>query len=184
MKIYTRGGDQGDTSLFGGQRVGKDELRVSCYGNIDELNAVLGLARAHGLESDLNARVARVQEELFTIGSRLATPDAAANPKIPRVRQEWIDALEREIDAVDAEVAPLKHFILPGGAMPAAWLHLARTICRRAERSIVALVHRGDPVDERVVVYVNRLSDWLFMMARAANHRAGVAEPIWSAPRG
>jgi cob(I)alamin adenosyltransferase len=181
VKIYTKGGDSGQTGLFGGSRVGKDDLRVAAYGDVDELNAVLGLARAEGLPADLATKVVRVQAELFTLGAELATPNAAEDPRVPRLRKEWIDALEREIDVVEAEVAPLRSFILPGGALSAAWLHLARTVCRRAERSAVSLAKRED-TGPLAIVYLNRLSDWLFMMARVANHRAKVDEPLWSPP--
>lgn len=181
MKIYTKGGDSGQTGLFGGRRVGKDDPRVAAYGDVDELNAVLGLARAQGLEADLAVRVTRVQAELFTLGAELATPNAAENPMVPKVRKEWIDALEREIDGVEAEVTPLRSFILPGGALSAGWLHLARTVCRRAERSAVVLATKED-TGPLAIVYLNRLSDWLFMMARSANHRAKVDEPLWNPP--
>lgn len=181
MKIYTKRGDAGETGLYGGARVGKDDLRVEAYGDIDELNAVLGLARASGLESRLEAAVARVQDELFTLGAELATPNAESNPKIPKVDAAWVARLESEIDAVDAEVPPLRQFVLPGGSASASWLHLARTVCRRAERAVVALSRR-EPVGALALVYVNRLSDWLFMMARAANHRASVTEIAWTPP--
>jgi cob(I)alamin adenosyltransferase len=177
MKIYTKTGDAGETGLFGGGRVGKDDLRVASYGEVDELNAVLGLASAHGLPPELAERVARVQAELFTLGSVLATP-AGGKVKIPSLHPEWVTTLEMEIDAADVELPPLKNFILPGGSTGAAWLHLARATCRRAERAIVALSRR-EKLEPIVEVYVNRLSDWLFTMARLANHRAGVAEPVW-----
>lgn len=181
MRIYTKGGDRGETGLVGGARVGKDDLRVRSYGEVDELCSVLGLARAQGLPDELDPQVARIQNELFSLGSQLATP-GDAKPAAPRVHAEWIAALEREIDAVDARVAPLKNFILPGGATGAAWLHLARTVCRRGERAIVAL-GRHEALDPLIEVYVNRLSDWLFMMARAVNHRAAVEEPLWHPPK-
>ncbi len=181
MKIYTKGGDKGETGLFGGKRVPKDDTRVSAYGELDELNAVLGLAHSHGLPEQIAECVLRVQTELFTVGSVLATPDAASNAKIPKPQTSWVEALEKEIDLAETELPPLKNFILPGGVPAAGWLHLARATCRRAERAIVALSHK-EPVEPLVEVYVNRLSDWLFVMARLANHRAGAVEPIW-APR-
>lgn len=181
MKIYTKRGDAGETGLFGGQRVSKDDLRVAAYGDVDELNALLGLARAADLDERLAKAVARVQDELFTLGAELATPDAEKNPKVPTVDAAWIERLEEEIDAIDGEVPPLRQFVLPGGSQGASWLHLARTVCRRAERSIVQLSRR-EPVGGLALAYVNRLSDWLFMAARAANHRAGVAEIAWTPP--
>ncbi|MGI5862395.1 MAG: cob(I)yrinic acid a,c-diamide adenosyltransferase [Myxococcales bacterium] len=183
MKIYTRGGDKGQTNLLGGKRVGKDDPRVDTYGTVDELNAVLGLARAAGLDAALDAKVARIQHELFAIGSRLATPSEVEAPHLPRIRQEWIDALEAEIDEATAELPPLRQFVLPAGAPAAAALHLARTVCRRAERAIVKLA-RDEEVAPEAIAYVNRLSDWLFTMARAANHRAGAPEVFWAPPRG
>ena len=181
LKIYTKGGDRGETGLVGGARVGKDDSRVASYGDIDELSSALGLARAQGLPADVEAKVARVQAELFTLGSQLATLDPS-RPGAERVRAEWVTALEQEIDAVDAEVPPLRSFVLPGGAPGAAALHLARAVCRRAERAVVALGRR-EALDPLVEVYVNRLSDWLFMMARAVNCRSGVVEPVWHPPK-
>ena len=182
MKLYTRGGDTGETSLFGGARVRKDDPRIWAYGEVDELNAALGLAVAELPDEDSRARLRRVQSELFDIGAELATPEvdarASRSRAIPRVEQDQVDALERWIDELEAEVAPLTNFILPGGSRAAAALHLARTICRRAERRVVAF---GASVElsPTLVRYLNRLSDLLFALARAANARAGVAEPVW-----
>ncbi len=181
LRIYTKGGDRGETGLMGGVRVAKDDLRVRSYGEVDELGCVLGLARAHGLPREVDLQIERIQKQLFSLGSQLATP-GDGKPAAPRVHAEWIAALEREIDAVDAQVPPLKNFVLPGGAPGAAWLHLARAVCRRAERAIVAL-DRSEALDPLIEAYANRLSDWLFMMARALNHQAGVEEPLWHPPR-
>lgn len=180
MKIYTRGGDGGETSLRGGLRVFKDAARVSCYGEVDELGAVLGLGRAQaGLDPELAGRVARVQAELFTLGAVLSDPSAAG--RSPRLDADATGRLEQEIDAADLELPALRHFVLSGGSAGAAWLHLARATCRRVERAAVAL-SRAEPVDPSAVVYLNRLSDWLFTMARLANHRAGVGEIEWAGP--
>ena len=182
MKIYTKTGDGGSTSLFGGGRVGKDDARVHAYGEVDELNSVLGLARAEGLAT-LDPFVAELQRQLFTVGSVLATPkDSKAAAHIPQVQQAWIDAMEAAIDGYDAELPPLTSFILPGGMKSAAYFHLARTVCRRAERAVVPL-HRDGLVDAPVVVYLNRLSDLLFAMARYANFKAGAKDVPWLAPK-
>ena len=181
MTIYTKTGDTGQTGLLSGRRVDKDDLRVAAYGELDELNAALGVARAQGLDPSIAVSVARVQEELFSLGSQLAAAEKADHPAIPRVRADWTGALEREIDAADAELPGLHSFIIPGGAAGPAWLHLARTVCRRAERALVTLARR-EPLDPVLAAYVNRLSDWLFTMARLANHRAGTPEPLWRHP--
>jgi cob(I)alamin adenosyltransferase len=183
MKIYTKTGDAGDTALFGGGRVGKDDLRVEAYGQVDELNAVLGLARAEGL-GDLDQLTSTLQEQLFTVGSLLATPAGTKAAKaIPQLEEAWVTAMEQAIDAFDRDLAPLTTFILPGGTRAAALLHLARTVCRRAERRVVPLARAGK-VEAPVVVYLNRLSDLLFTMARVANRRAQVDDVPWVAPRG
>jgi cob(I)alamin adenosyltransferase len=179
MKIYTKTGDAGETGLWGGQRVAKDALRVHAYGSVDECGAALGLARASGLDPQLDALLARIQDQLFVVGADLATPGDAAT--IPRVGEEEIAFLERTIDQLEGELAPLKQFILPGGSLAAAHLHLARTICRRAERWTVTLA-REESVRPQVQVYLNRLSDCLFVLARAANARAGVADVPWTNP--
>ncbi|HEY3449082.1 MAG TPA: cob(I)yrinic acid a,c-diamide adenosyltransferase [Myxococcales bacterium] len=181
MGIYTKTGDAGQTGLLSGKRVDKDDVRVAAYGELDELNAVLGLARSLGLDASISVSVGRVQEELFTLGSQLAAAEKADNPALPRVQADWTSALEREIDAADAELPTLRAFILPGGSPAASWLHLARTVCRRAERAVVTLA-RSEEVDPVLLAYVNRLSDWLFTMARLANHRAGTPEPNWRKP--
>lgn len=179
MKIYTKTGDQGETGLFGGGRVSKDSLRVNAYGEVDELNAVLGVARAIGLDTRLDALLARIQAELFVVGADLATPGEAKY--IPRMNAERVALLEQEIDQFEQELEPLKQFILPGGALVAAQLHLARTVCRRAERGVVTLAAH-EAVNPHVLVYLNRLSDWLFTLARVANARTGVPDVPWNNP--
>lgn len=179
MKIYTRTGDDGTTGLFGGDRVRKSEARLDCYGTIDELNAALGVARAAQGQAAIAEAVARVQHELFTVGSHLATPeDSPSTGSLPLLDEAMVSRLEMEIDAADQELPSLRNFILPGGCELAARLHLARTICRRAER-LLADFAMDRPVQGLIQTYVNRLSDWLFVMARLANHRAGVADIHW-----
>lgn len=182
MKIYTKTGDDGDTGLFGGGRVHKDDVRVEAYGQVDELNSVLGVARAEGL-GVLDELVGEIQSQLFTLGSVLATPrDSAAAAHVPKVQESWIATMERAIDSYDLELPALTSFVLPGGSKAAAYLHLARTVCRRAERHVVPL-HRAGLVDKLVEVYLNRLSDLLFAMARYANFKEGVKDVPWVAPR-
>ena len=192
MKIYTKTGDAGETGLFGGPRLGKDDLRVEAYGSVDELNAVLGLARTRTRGGDagsaagdaqLESLLAAVQEQLFTVGAELATPPGArSHAAVPPVDPAWTLALERAIDGFEAELPPLRHFILPGGAALAADLHHARTVCRRAERRVVSLHHR-EPVEAGLLAFLNRLSDFLFVAARVANHRAGTPEITWDPNR-
>ena len=181
MKIYTRTGDRGETGLFGGGRVPKDHARVIAYGDVDELNSALGLARATSRAELFDAELAAIQRDLFALGGQLATPDAA---KVERalakaaLGPERVAELEQAIDAADAELPQLRAFILPGGAPKAAALHLARTVCRRAERGVVALA-RSEPLAEHFLRYLNRLSDYLFTLARLANHRAGRSDVPW-----
>ena len=184
MKIYTRTGDDGTTGLFGGRRVPKSDPRIECYGTIDELNAALGLAGAAG-EAELARALARVQNELFVIGSHLATPqdDTRRLAQVPDLDESAIAGLETEIDMADAQLAPLRQFILPGGVESAARLHLARTVCRRAERLLVRFAAE-QPVEPVILRYLNRLSDWLFVQARGCNHRAGVPDVPWAKPEG
>ncbi len=179
MKLYTRTGDSGQTSLFAGGRVSKGHVRLHAYGTIDELNAVLGLAIAAGLEDTLRAQVQRAQSELFTVGADLATPLDAGAKRITRVGPHMVERLESEIDAWQEQLPALRNFILPGGGMGGAFLHQARTVCRRAERWIVTLAE-GEAVNDEVLRYINRLSDWLFAAARAANQAAGTDEQLWS----
>ncbi len=182
MKLYTKTGDQGDTGLFGGGRVSKASDRVSAYGAVDELNAALGVVRTHALESSLDALLARVQSELFTLGAELATvPGKERNLGIALLDDESVARIERAIDESEAAVEPLKSFVLPGGSPAAAALHVGRTVCRRAEREVVGLAAH-EPVRSTLVVYLNRLSDLLFSLARSVNRAAGVADVPW-APR-
>lgn len=178
-KIYTRKGDDGTTALGGGQRVDKDSLRVQAYGTVDELNSAIGIALAHGLDPYLNQLLTNVQNELFHLGSDLCflEEDKARYP-LPQIESRHIERLEQTIDQMTAVVGPLQNFILPGGSAPAGYLHLARTICRRAERQVIAL-SRQEGVGALVIPYLNRLSDALFVMARYENHQRGVPEPLW-----
>lgn len=181
-KIYTRRGDAGETSLAGGQRLAKDSPRIESYGTVDELNACLGLAAASSREyaalAPLPAILLRVQHELFNLGSILATLPEDVHPKQARVTGDDIAQLEREIDRMNAEVPALRSFVLPGGTRLNAELHLARTVCRRAERLVVSLA-RAEPVPPEAIRYLNRLSDALFVWSRWVNHRLGVAEVLW-----
>jgi cob(I)alamin adenosyltransferase len=181
MKIYTKTGDAGETGLWGGQRVAKDDARVQAYGTVDECNAAIGVARAAGMETGLDAILAHIQNQLFVVGADLATPGVAAN--IPHVGSEEIGFLEQAIDALEQQLEPLKQFILPGGTPAAAQLHLARTICRRAERCVVGLARQEPALSAQIGVYLNRLSDCLFVLARAANAGAGVPDVPWNSPR-
>ncbi|MEX2114187.1 MAG: cob(I)yrinic acid a,c-diamide adenosyltransferase [Pirellulales bacterium] len=182
MKIYTRTGDSGDTGLFGGPRVRKNAPRIEAYGTVDELNGVLGMARAHVLETELDALVRRIQNELFEIGAQLATPDPAAHGTAT-IGPTHIAALEAAIDRYEADLASLKQFILPGGTPAAATLHFARTVCRRAERRLITLMDDArEPIAGDLVVYLNRLSDLLFVVARWVNHAAGTPDVPWQKP--
>lgn len=182
MKIYTRTGDSGATGLFGGQRVTKTHPRVEAYGVVDELNACLGLAAAACDDGELAARLAHVQARLFDVGADLATPPGTpASEWVVRVPDGWVAALEADIDVMEIELAPLTRFILPGGTPASAALHLGRTVCRRAERRVVGARAAGEDVSDAVAVYLNRLSDWLFVAARLANARAGVPDLPWTA---
>ncbi len=184
MKIYTKTGDSGETGLFGGPRVSKGDPRVEAYGEVDELNAALGAVRAIVEDPELEAQLAKVQEELFCVGAELATPHGAkARAAIPPVDAAWTARLEAAMDGWDDELPPLSRFVLPGGTRTAAALHLARTVCRRAERRVVSLAAEQE-LDALVLAYLNRLSDQLFVAARIANHRARREEPTWDPSRG
>ena len=181
MKIYTRTGDDGSTGLFGGDRIPKDHFRIEAYGTVDETNSALGLVRAH-IESHpehdyLDELLHKIQSELFVLGADLATPNDA-KVDVPRIGQLHVDYLEEQIDILDAQIPQLKHFILPGGSAPAAFMHLGRTICRRAERQAVRLSHQ-DTINHLTVTYLNRLSDLLFVLARWTNHRLELNEETW-----
>ncbi|MCB9383650.1 MAG: cob(I)yrinic acid a,c-diamide adenosyltransferase [Bryobacterales bacterium] len=181
-RIYTRGGDMGETSLVNGRRVGKDDLKIDAYGTVDELSAFLGQARvsaiAAGLEP-LAAILLRVQHELFNLGSILATDPGKEHPAQPRVTAADVAQLETEIDAMNAELPTLRSFVLPGSSALDAQLHVARTVCRRAERLLVAL-RRVEPVDETGLRYLNRLSDALFVWGRWSSVKLGLEEVLWS----
>jgi cob(I)alamin adenosyltransferase len=178
-KVYTRTGDDGTTGLGGGQRLPKDHLRIEAYGTVDETNSVLGVVRAAGADPRLDAMLARIQNELFHLGSDLCVleEDKARMP-VPTIEPRHVDALERDIDALQEDLAPLVNFVLPGGAPAAAHLHVARTVCRRAERILVAL-GREEPIGAHAVRYLNRLSDLLFVMARWENHAKRRPDVTW-----
>lgn len=180
-RIYTRGGDKGMTSLGNGERVPKHDLRVEAYGAVDEANAAIGLARLHTAGTDLDSMLSRIQNDLFDLGADLATPededdDPRRRPAL-RVAQVQVDRLEAEIDAMNANLSPLTSFILPGGSPAAAYLHLARTIARRAERLVTAL-QDAERINPAALTYINRLSDHLFVAARHAN-QDGIADVLW-----
>jgi cob(I)alamin adenosyltransferase len=179
VKIYTKTGDQGMTGLLGNRRVPKDDARIEAYGTVDELNAMLGLVRTHGLDKAVDGQLAVVQGDLFVVGSALADP-APGGPFHNVITGEHIARLELAIDTLETELQPLTQFILPGGTLAAAQIHLARTICRRAERLTVKLSRQpGEDVPGSLVIYLNRLSDLLFVVARVVNHQAGVADIPW-----
>lgn len=181
MKIYTKTGDKGETGLFGGARVSKASDRVDGYGVVDELNSVIGIVRSHGSDARCDAVLKAVQSELFNLGAELAcVPGKEEKLGVPLISEAEITPLEIMIDTLEADLPPLTSFVLPGGSVEASFLHLARTVCRRAERKIVGL-SQHEPVRAEVVRYLNRLSDLLFVMARHANHRANVADVPWSA---
>jgi cob(I)alamin adenosyltransferase len=178
VKLYTRTGDAGETSLFDGTRARKDDPRVDAYGEVDELNAWLGLIRASTIDPSVDAELVAIQRDLFALGAQLADPADKLAPRVTKavIDDEHVVRLEQLIDRLDAEVPPLRRFILAGGTPAGAALHVARTVCRRAERRIVAL---RPPVDPVLVRYVNRLSDLLFVLARVVNHRGGAPETEW-----
>ena len=177
MKIYTKTGDTGETGLFGGTRVSKASPRVAAYGDVDELNSVIGLARVHRIDDERDALLGAVQLDLFDLGAELAARPGRQSAA-PQIGEREIARLERAIDSAEEELAPLTTFILPGGSPGAAHLHLARTVCRRAERGVVGLA-ADDTLRPEVIRYLNRLSDLLFVLARLANARAGVADVPW-----
>jgi cob(I)alamin adenosyltransferase len=176
MKLYTKRGDDGCTDLFGGTRVPKDDVRVWAYGEVDETNAAIGVSLSSLKDAEVSAILRQVQSELFVLGAELATP--AGRESAVAIGDAEILRLEQSIDHATAEVAPLRNFILPGGNAGAAALHLARTVCRRAERAVVSLAGR-EPVRPAVIIYLNRLSDLLFALARLMNHRTGAADVPW-----
>jgi cob(I)alamin adenosyltransferase len=180
-KIYTKTGDQGTTSLVNGERVSKSHARLDCYGTVDELNSTLGVLlselQAYGFES-VNAFLTKTQNQLFNLGSQLACPDPKLAAQLPTIKAETILAIEQEIDSLMKELPPLKQFILPGGHLLSSQTHMARTICRRAERLCCTLAETED-IPEQLIPYLNRLNDYLFVLARSFNHQLGVAEVVW-----
>jgi len=178
-KVYTRSGDDGTTSLGGGQRVPKDSIRIAAYGTIDELNSAIGVALTAALETRLVSELTRIQNELFHLGSDLCVLEAdKASMPVPTVEERHVMALETTIDELSAELQPLQNFVLPGGAAGAAQLHVARTVCRRAERYVVTLA-AAEPVGPFAAPYLNRLSDALFVMARFENAKKSIADVLW-----
>jgi cob(I)alamin adenosyltransferase len=179
VKIYTKTGDSGDTGLFDGTRVAKSDPRVAAYGDVDELGAWIGQVRAGGVDADLDVMLDRMQRNLFAIGARLADPAHRIAARVTKaaVESDDISRLEEWIDRLESDLPPLRRFILSGGTPAGAALHVARTICRRAERAMVGL--GPDAFEPELLIYVNRMSDLLFVMARSANHRAGAPELEW-----
>jgi cob(I)alamin adenosyltransferase len=178
VKIYTKTGDKGDTSLFGGKRVAKSSLRIEAYGAVDELNSHLGFARTLVPPKEIDEELLRLQTELFTLGADLATPLSETPLHIVRMTETTVTRLEAVIDRFDEQLPPLKNFILPSGLPAAAQLHIARTVCRRAERVVDAL-GRQESLGTTPLMYLNRLADLLFVLARYANHLAGVEDTPW-----
>ncbi|MEX0929915.1 MAG: cob(I)yrinic acid a,c-diamide adenosyltransferase [Balneolales bacterium] len=177
MKIYTKTGDTGETSLYGGQRVAKTNIRIEACGQVDELNSSIGLARSLGLRDEVGSLLHRIQNGLFVLGADLATPPSKKT-KAERITASQIDFLEKSIDAFQGELEPLTYFILPGGSPGAAALHLSRTICRRAERFCIRCAETED-ISNEAVIYLNRLSDLLFVLTRLENKHAGIRESKW-----
>jgi len=177
VKIYTKTGDSGTTSLFGGKRLSKNDTRIEAYGTVDELNSLLGLILAENPQADVNKKLTRVQKELFVLGSDLSAPQDI-KVKTPRITKTYISRLEKEIDRMEKHLPKLKNFILPGGSKTGAKLHLARSIARRAERSIAAL-SSTEKINQNAQVYINRLSDWFFVLARFINKLENQKESIW-----
>ncbi|MCC9599567.1 cob(I)yrinic acid a,c-diamide adenosyltransferase [Stieleria sp. JC731] len=187
MKIYTKTGDAGSTGLFGGPRVGKDDIRIEAYGTIDELNAALGCVRSAGavsgrFDQSLDEQLEHIQRELFSIGAELATPNPDQHD-LRVINNQHVERIESWIDQHESGLTPLKQFILPGGSHAASILHLARAICRRAERRVVTLAaSEGVTISDAVIVYLNRLSDYLFVLSREANSQAGIGDVHWTRP--
>ena len=182
MKIYTRTGDEGTTGLFGGGRVSKDDARIEAYGTVDELNSTIGMVRSAGVSPALDEQLCQIQNELFSLGAELATPDAASH-YLRVIDSRHIGRMEQWIDEHESGLEPLKQFILPAGTSASATLHLARSVCRRAERRVITLsANTGDEIAADPVVYLNRLSDLLFVLSRVANQQAGVADVPWAKP--
>ncbi len=183
MKIYTKTGDKGTTSLFGGKRIPKDDLHLEAYGTVDELNSLVGLAITKVASDKSKELLIKVQNDLFVVGSDLATPQKNSKYPVPRVQNEMIEYLEEQIDEFDSKMPALKSFILPGGTEAASILNVARAVCRRAERKTVAL-GKNENLNEKIVVYLNRLSDFLFVLARFENFTTNTPEREWKFLRG
>lgn len=181
MKIYTKTGDSGETGIFGGTRISKDSLRIDAIGTIDELNACIGTARSQIRDVEIDNLLHRIQNELFNIGADLATLDTHAKSERLRISPDFVGTLEKDIDRIEHQLAPLTNFILPGGSVAGSTLHLARTVCRRSERSVVTLAD-SESINPAILPYLNRLSDFLFVLARLVNHRVGQPEPLWESP--
>ncbi len=180
MKIYTKTGDQGTTSLFGGKRVSKSDLRIDSYGTVDELNSYIGLLRDQEVNQIRKEVLVEIQDRLFTIGSILATEPGNEKVKIPALIESDITYLEKEMDAMDAKLPPMRFFVLPGGHPSVSFGHVARTVCRRAERLVIALNHQ-ETIDPLVIKYLNRLSDYLFMLCRMMAQELNIEETPWKA---
>ncbi|WP_234735394.1 cob(I)yrinic acid a,c-diamide adenosyltransferase [Tellurirhabdus bombi] len=181
MKIYTRTGDTGETSLIGGTRVSKADLRIDTYGTVDELNAHIGLLRDQEVNESRRNELKEIQDRLFTIGAELATePEKKSRKPLPVILDSDVDVLEEAMDRMDADLPPLRNFVLPGGHQSVSFCHLARTVCRRAER-LVAALSNADPVDPLIIKYLNRLSDYLFVLGRKMTQELGIEEVTWQA---
>jgi cob(I)alamin adenosyltransferase len=181
MKIYTKTGDKGDTGLYGGDRIGKDSARINAYGTVDECNALIGIVRTFDIDRELDEMLDHIQHQLFIVGSDLATPGERS--AVIRIDRDEVKRLEKWIDRWQESLPPLKQFVLPGGCRESAFLHQARTVCRRAERWAVSLL-RDEPAAAQAAIYLNRLSDFLFVAARTANRQVGVPDRIWKSPKG
>ncbi len=177
-KIYTKTGDKGETSLFGGERVAKDNERIEAYGSVDELNSLMGIIRSLQPSQKINAMLENIQNDLFIVGADLATPNTNTNSVIPHIAETQYQNLEKNIDVLEEKLSPLTSFILPGGTTIAAQLHFVRTVCRRAERCVVKLSHL-EKINNNIIIYLNRLSDLLFVMARYENHINQKKEQEW-----
>jgi cob(I)alamin adenosyltransferase len=178
MKIYTKTGDKGTTALFGGKRVSKADLRIETYGTVDELNSYVGLVRDQAVNQNRKSILVEIQDRLFTIGSILATEPGNTKVKVPSLIQEDVTVLEKEIDGMDASLPPMKSFVLPGGHQSVSFCHVARTVCRRAERLVIAL-DAQEKIDALVIQYLNRLSDYLFMLSRKMSAELSAEEMPW-----
>ena len=178
MKIYTKTGDKGETSLFGGKRVSKDSLRIEAYGTVDELNSIIGVCRSMNTVQEVDAILHEIQYDLFTLGADLATPETLQSKSVKRIQVSDTARLESHIDMIETKVTPLTSFILPGGHRSAAMMHYARTVCRRAERCVVQLSHE-EKISDQSIIYLNRLSDLLFMVARWVNTLNNTPETKW-----